>query len=598
MEIQGATGAVRAAGLERGEPVPTMARGDRRARRAVATLTVVVVILVVAAGLGLRILALGRAPVGSDQAVVGLMAHEILNGHYFAFYWGQNYGGAEPYVTAGLFALFGQSAFTLGCTSVLLDACAALLVWRVGRRIFPGPVGAGAALLFWIWPEVFVWQSTLEYGFRWAALDCGLLALLFALRLTADEETPRRRSVLPDALGLGAALGVGWWATPEIVYYVVPTALLLVAGVARGRLRLRPSLLGVFVLGAGAGALPWLFDNVGRGFPSLHAGPQQSPGFGLHLRLFVTHALPLTLGLRLPVSGDWLGGTAFGLVLYGAGGLAAVAWFAYLVSRRIALELCAFCVAAPLLYAASPFTWYWQDGRYALWLAPVASLLVVAAAAALVARLRPRMLAVELRLRLQRVAGPAVALAAGLGLTLGAVSQVAPFTPVALASSGRTGWLSWHADPNGWLQPAVVALARAGITHVYAGYWVAYALAFESGATVTASDVTSYARYRPYLDAVRSAPISAWVFVDPRHLRAAEFEVGTPLLDPGCIGGTREVAVPGAGTTGCLLPSELEAQLRRAHDPYRVLSAGDLLVIAPSHALPLDAVLAAAGIVA
>ena len=56
-------------------------------------------------------------------------------------------------------SLFGQSAFTLGFTLVLLDAVAALLVFALGRRLFSRSVGVGAALLFWIWPESTLFGS-------------------------------------------------------------------------------------------------------------------------------------------------------------------------------------------------------------------------------------------------------------------------------------------------------------------------------------------------------------------------------------------------------------------------------------------------------
>lgn len=571
-----------------------MATGDRRARRLAGGITAAGVLVIAAAGLLLRIWALGRAPVGSDQAIVGLMAHEILHGHTFAFYWGQDYGGAEPYVTAALFALFGQSAITLGLTAVLLDAVAALLVWRIGNRLFPRPAGTAAALLFWIWPEVYVWQSTVEYGFRWVALVCGLVALLVVLRLGDDTGT-RRLPTSVDALVLGAAVGIGWWATPEVAYYLLPAGGLLVVRLLRRQVRVGPVAVGCFLLAAGAGSLPWWWDNATRGFPSLHAGPQQQPGFGEHLRVFATHSLPLLLGLRLPVSGAWLGGSAIGLVLYAAALLGGATFIVVLARRRAALVLVAFAVLAPFLYAYSPFTWYWQDGRYALYLAPVASLLAASAACDLAGRVRLPVLRVELRPRVRGLLGSLAVLAAGVALTTGAVLQVAPFHPVPVASSGRTGWLSWHADPNGWLAPSVAALETHGVTHAYAGYWIAEALAFESRSALTVSDVL-FDRYPPYLVAIEADPRAAWLFADPAHLGAAAFEVGTTLLDPGCIGGYRSTPVAVAGTSGCLEPGELETYLRAGHDRFAVFRAGDLLAIVPARPVVPLAVLAAAGV--
>ena len=64
-----------------------------------------------------------HTPSSSDQAIVGLMANAILHGHFSAFYWGQAYGGAEPYAVAGMFALFGHSAAVLNLTPALLSGC-------------------------------------------------------------------------------------------------------------------------------------------------------------------------------------------------------------------------------------------------------------------------------------------------------------------------------------------------------------------------------------------------------------------------------------------------------------------------------------------
>src|SRR5664280_2360192 len=233
----------------------------------------VVAAVLFALGLLLRVWVLGRAPLTADQAVVGLMAREILHGHFFAFYWGQSYGGGEPYVVAALFALFGQSRFVLGVAPILLDAVAVLLVWHIGRRLFDPRVGLLAALLFWLWPEVYLYLSTVEYGFRYLALVCGLAILLFALRL-ADA----RPSRLLDWAGLGLFLGLGWWCTPEIVYFAAP-ALLWVAWRAK-RSRAWPRLAGVLLCVAttALGALPWLIANVGHGFPSL--APEATLYFG------------------------------------------------------------------------------------------------------------------------------------------------------------------------------------------------------------------------------------------------------------------------------------------------------------------------------
>ena len=65
-------------------------------------------------------------------------------------------------------------------------------------------------------------NSWIEFGFRGVTLVCGLGLLLFSLR-TLDG-----RQSTWDFGALGLFAGIGWWSSPEIAYYLIPAALLLV----------------------------------------------------------------------------------------------------------------------------------------------------------------------------------------------------------------------------------------------------------------------------------------------------------------------------------------------------------------------------------
>ncbi len=468
------------------------------------------VVLLFAFGLCLRVWILGRAPINSDQAVVGLMAREILHGHLFAFYWGQSYGGGEPYVVAALFAVFGQSRLVLGLAPILLDAVAAFLVWRIGLRLFDARAAVLAALLFWLWPEVYLYLSTVEYGFRFLALACGLAVLLLALRLTDG-----RPSRLVDWAGLGLFLGLGWWCTPEIVYYAAPALLWIAFRALRSRVWPRPAGVLLAVATATLGALPWLVANVGHGFPSL--APAAHPYFGIwagHLVVFFQHVAPLVVGLRLRGSGQWLVGPALGPALSVLLGAALVAWVAQLALRRRALPLVIFVLLFPFLYAYAPFAGFWNDGRYGLYLVPVLALLAAGAMCAL-ARGGSRVAR----------AAPLVGVVAVLAVTAGAVTRLAPYVPLTGSLGPRATWTSWSADPNQWITPLVAALERAHVDRAYAGYWVAYALTFEARGRVLAAD-PGVDRYPPYLAAVAQSPRQAWVFPRRSTLKALNAAVG------------------------------------------------------------------------
>ena len=517
--------------------------------------------LVVALGLFLRLWILGRAPVNSDQAVVGLMAHEILRGHLFTFYWGQNYGGGEPYLVAALFALFGQSRFVLGLTPILLDAIAALLLWRIGRRLFEPRAALLGALIFWVWPEVYIFSSTVEYGFRFLTLVCGLATLLFAVRI--GQGRPAR---LFDWAALGLFMGLGWWCSPEIVYYALPALLWLGYRLARHRARLRLTGVVLMVAVALGGALPWLLANVGHGYPSLRTQVLHSRGttWAGRLGTFFGHVAPLVSGVRLRSSGDWLAGPIAGTTLYVLLVGLVLVWVVRLALERRAVPLVLFVALFPFIYAYSPSSWYWQDGRYALYLSPVLALLAASALCDL-----PRRPS-----RLARSA-PALGLIVALVLTLSAAARLAPYVPIAGSSGARSGWTSWRTDPDQWLQPLVAALDRSHLKHVYAGYWVAYALAFESGGKVVATD-PGVDRYHPYLAAIERSDRQAWVFPRPCALPALDAAVGAhPWLPSFTL-------------------AHLERDLKRHKLVYRTANAGYFTIVWTDHAVGFPSIVSGA----
>ncbi len=91
------------------DATPTEDAPNRRVGRVAGVAVWIIVGLAIVVGIALRAWSLSHFPTTSDEAVAGLMAQQILHGHFSAFYWGQPYGGVEPYVTAPVFAIFGSS---------------------------------------------------------------------------------------------------------------------------------------------------------------------------------------------------------------------------------------------------------------------------------------------------------------------------------------------------------------------------------------------------------------------------------------------------------------------------------------------------------
>lgn len=492
----------------------------------------------VLAGLVARIWYLGHEPLSADEAVVGLMARHILAGHANAFYWGQRYGGVEPYVVAAVFWLAGPSVAALRATPIALEAAACVLVWLAGRHLVRRKeLALLAAAAMWAAPQSAVWNSTIEYGFRGVTMACGVALILFTRRVV-ERDRPGW-----DLVALGAAAGVGWWASPEIVYFAVPCGLWLLRWIWARRADLRADLRrhlawwsAAVVVGA-AGALPWLWDNVTSGFPSLNAStyyvPSTTPGFAARVAIFVKDSLPLLLDLRVPASGVWSVTRSVGLVLTGVLGAALAAAGLWCVARRTVGAALAVAVGIfPFLFAMNPGSWLWQSGRYVSYFVPLALLLAISAlddaatsvGARSAARVASHARSPAPRRAARGLVAVAVAVAALFGSVASSALDLARYEPVLVPPGTALG-------PGGPDAPAAAlaaSLERHGVREGFADYWVAYKLDFLSGGRLRIMPTPpSPLRSPGVMASVRgaSARDQAWLFVTPTPAEELEYHV-------------------------------------------------------------------------
>lgn len=428
------------------------------------------VVAVVLAAIALRVWVLA-SPMGradADEAVVGLMARSILHGERPLFFWGQHYGGTlEPLLVAALFAVCGTSTIALKLVPMLLSGVAALLVWRVGRRTVREPSATAAGLLFLVYPPAFLWWSTKERGFYWVALVLGLAVLLAALRIRDAAPRPR----VADVVLLGFVVGLAWWTTPQTMYLVLPVlGWLLVRHPALGK-GLWPAIPAACV-----GALPWVRDNLSSGMSSLdEPTPWVATTYPERLGRFFGRLLPTLLGVRHAFTGDWLLGPAGVALACGAVvalGLLVVRIFRSPTTWNALEPLIVVLVAFPFLFAIPGASNYVVEPRYGLMLAPVICLLV----------------AVPVTTRARQIG--VLALGTLLGVVtvsalLGRADEEPEFVDL---SPPRLGALEETLD-------------AAGVDRVYADYWIAYPLTFETRERIVGTPV----------DAVRSARFDGMV---------------------------------------------------------------------------------------
>ena len=574
-QVDGPGGAGRAS--DGAAPGPgRLGRPDARTARRGQVVVTMVIVAALVVGTMLRLWFLFNQPFQSDEAIVGLMAHHFLAGHANAFYWGQPYGGVEPWLVTGVFAVAGQSSWTLTLTPVLLSAVAAGLVWRVAlRMVGDRRLAALAGAVSWAAPLSTVYQSTIEGGSREAALVFGLAALLFSLRILDGRRSPL------DFAALGVTAGLAWWALPEAVYLLVPAGLVLIGAIATSSMAARAWFwirhLALVLAGFVVAALPWLWFNVQSGFASLQsaqfpgsAGPENH-GFGSRLDIVVQGAIPIQLNLRRLLSGQWLWNgpsrvDTLAMYAVGAVALTVVVGSVILCALRggRGWAMAGALVAFPFLAAAQPGTWYFVGGRYELYLGSLLAIAVAVAVEELARRLTAR---------------GAHAHGRGAGLARWAMSLVVVGALALTVIDFHTDWngpftayFKVWSNPNQSAIDTAQALEAAGVRDGYADYWVAYKLDFLShdrlALTTIAPDPD---RWYQLNGEVNGARRQSWLFVAPKNLQAAFEEFGFTILVQG----------PGLG----LPETTFEARLKALGIPYRVVHAGLVDAVIPARSV-------------
>ncbi|NHC14869.1 hypothetical protein [Motilibacter deserti] len=410
----------------------------------------VAAVVLVALVVRLVVLRTPLAALNGDEAVVGLMAERIGDGHLYAFFAGQGYMGAlEQYAQAAVVAVRPGDPFALRLTTALLSSAAAGLVLVVGRLLLRSERRAvTAAAVYAVGPAFNVLDGVTTLGAYADALVVGLIGLWAALRPGAP--TARRSAAL------GLCCGAGLWLTPVAAFLLLPAGVWFV-GALRGLGRRRSALLvSVAAAAAVLGSLPmWLWAAAERRVPLLGSEPPVHASLLDRFAGLVDSTLPEAAGLA------WIGPSSVlprpVLVAFSAAVLLAGAVLAW--RRRTSLLqtvllrsegrdprdlLLVALVLGTLLYVASPFTWYAASPRY---LFPATPWLVWALAAALPAR---------------------------RGVPAVAVAAVAAVSWATLASAQQGRPASWTSD----LRETMSWLRGQGVEGVYADYRSAHTLDF------------------------------------------------------------------------------------------------------------------------
>jgi hypothetical protein len=494
-----------------------------------------------------------HAPINSDQSVVGLIAQGALHGHFTSCFTGQEYGGtAEAYVGSIAFAIFGQSGVVESLVVGALAALAALLTVRVARRMVPVTVARLIGALAWVGPAVTLRDSVRITGFRGVALVCGLGLVLATLRLLDGDLRLR------NFVAIGLLAGVGWWSTPEILYFGLPVGLLLIAaGLRHPDLRRWLYGLPVGLACAAIGSLPWIWTNEHDGYLSIYQMSGSGGGYLGRIENFFRYTFPMQTGSIVADSARYVLGWFYwpALVLISAVIVGAVALCISKGGRSAAIGLTV--AVFPFAYSLPSASSYWTDGRYAVYLTPLLALAVGIGVCEAVRRLKMR----------EQTASSVVSAVVIISALLCAVGLVQ------LVHSERGQFTGNWGNPDAPTVAAITILEHDGITTGYAAYWVAYKLDFLSDGglqvTTTGYDVD---RDLAVEAAVERSENPAWLFVPLDVAASNGDQFGHPEMTVG----------PDSGEVD---ESQFLTTLRNRHVGYRVFNAGLIVAVVPDKLL-------------
>ncbi len=428
---------------------------------------------VLVAAFGLRVWII-RGPLGSvnaDEAVTGLMARALLDGNFSTFYWQQQYGGTVEIIPfAVLVAAIGDRA-AIVVLPLLESLIIGWLLFVVARRRLGGQLALATVALAAVFPAASVWFTTRAMLFYQPVIIAGLGALVLAEQLAEDDVDTRGR--VWRWIGLGFLLGVGWWASTQVLFFAIPVVVWLVVRRAVHSWSGPMSALGGFVVGAS----PWLLHNIRTEGGSLRDLPGGQGSYVDHLQVQVEAGWPMSVGLRRPFDERWvLEGWGWPLAI-AAIVVAGAVVVAFARHRRIRSPLALVLVCFPLVHALAPSSYYVGTGRYYLFIMPAISYAIVAALSTI--GHAHRWVGVVL-----------VGATVMTGWTLHDLREVRP------------GPLSTEAVAD--------ALLERDIEHVYSDYWAGYMLSWENDEIIVSPYI--FDRRPDWSAEVRAAADAAYVF--------------------------------------------------------------------------------------
>ncbi len=421
--------------------------------------------------------------IDSDEAIAGLMGKHILEGREYPIFWyGQDYMGTiESYLAAGIFAVGGVSVFSLKLLMLILTTIFIVITYYLAKNMTDKITALLSVLFLSIGPSFFAIYSLKARGGYIETLIFGSLLLLLAFKIMDSDTTEdARRAYLKFSL-VGFIGGIAWWTNQLIIYYFVPVGVILFIDLKQN-FSLKKVL--IFIFSFVTGNLPALVYKIThiQETVSRISVPISFSNFSISLKNFFLQGIPVIFGSRQA----WSDTDIFPFATVLTSGIYGVALLHYMIykknyheQQRKKLDLALlFVFFIPLLFCISK-----QAGGFAKeprYLMPIYSVITTFLSVFIINLYK--------RAKLFSVVIASVVIFINIAGTV----KINPELQLPFANGIRV---------SRDFSPLIEFLESKNIDTVYAHYWIAYRLTFETNENILAipwgeDSMDRYPKYR------------------------------------------------------------------------------------------------------
>ena len=423
----------------------------------------------------------------SDEAIVLLMAKKISKGEYVIFFFGQQYGGSQEAILMSPFVkMFGMHTWVARIVPLFIFLVAVLTLmfgfsFKKLNKKFSDKYFWASLLLLNI-PVAGTWFSIHSAGFYTMVMVCGIISFSIANTLATLEvpEYARIRYWIRTHksfgyLLLGLVIGIGWWASPQFVLFLIPLIVLVLMQNDKETYRFLPfNILGVVI-----GSMPWLYANIISGFESFKTGYTGEHSFLDRLIIFIKEGPSLVFNLNNGLDPNLIG-TNYGLRFIFA--LAIYIFFTYIsltiiIRKPKAIEtlFALMFLIYPIIASINPKSFFVGEGRYLWFLTLPICILIVN-----IPKLFNR----------KTIFGLVISI---ILLSTSIYSYQAVLSNKTIEDS----------SPTAQYNPIIKELNRLHIKYIAADYWISYRIDAESNEQIIATPFLGTTRIQDYKEKVR-----------------------------------------------------------------------------------------------